>query len=439
MQFAKRRDFLVGLASSAAIAASNESAAQSPVNHSELLENSILPPTDLTDIEKNETYWLSVKKLYAVSPQLVNLENGYWGVMTEQVRLQFHSHMERINRENSLYARKQFFADAELARNWVANAVGALPQEIAFTRGATEAMQLLIGGFNAIRPGDSVIYSDLDYDSMQYSMNWLAQRRGVQVVKFNIPEPATKENVLLAYERVLRENPRAQLLLVTHISHRTGLLMPVKEIVDLAKKSGVTVILDAAHSWGQLDFKVSDLGVDFAGFNLHKWIGAPLGVGFLYVKKDRLSDIDTAMGDEDFPSSDIRSRVHSGTTNFATLLTVPKALSVHQQIGPMAKERRLRYLRNHWVEQVHSLPAIEVLTPKDPSMSAGITSFRIKGKTTAAENNALVDALLNQYGIFTVRRGGVAKGHCVRISPALYNDEQDLDRLVRALKMIVSS
>ena len=113
MQFAKRRDFLVGLASSAAIAASNDSAAQSPVNHSELSQNAILPPADLTDIEKNEPYWLSVKKLYAVSPQLVNLENGYWGVMTEQVRLQFHSQMERINRENSHYARKQFFADAE--------------------------------------------------------------------------------------------------------------------------------------------------------------------------------------------------------------------------------------------------------------------------------------------------------------------------------------
>jgi selenocysteine lyase/cysteine desulfurase len=119
-------------------------------------------------------------------------------------------------------------------------------------------------------------------------------------------------------------------------------------------------------------------------------------------------------------------------------LTVPKALAVHQQIGPKAKEKRLRYLRNYWVRQVQSLGSIEILTPNESEMVAGITSFRLIGKVSAAENNALVAQLLNKYGIFTVRRGGVFMGDCVRVSPALYNDESDLDRLVLALKNIVS-
>jgi selenocysteine lyase/cysteine desulfurase len=438
MHNSKRRDFLVSLGATASVVASKESGAQSLFNQSDL-PLSILPTSDVANIENDLSYWLAVKKLYAVTTKVTNLENGYWGVMTEQVRLQFERNIERLNQENSHYARINFASAAEAARSEVASSIGALPQEIAFTRGATEAMQLLIGGFNALKPGDSVIYADLDYDSMQYSMKWLAKRRGVNVIKLNIPEPANKSNILLAYQRILQENPTTKLLLLTHVSHRTGLVMPVKEIADMARKLGVSVVLDAAHSWGQIDFKINDLGVDFAGFNLHKWIGAPLGVGFLYIKKERLSEIDTAMGDEDWPMSDIRSRVHSGTTNFATLLTVPKALAVHQQIGPKAKEKRLKYLRNYWVNQVQSQGSIEILTPNEPDMVAGITSFRIKGKVSAAENNTLVVELLNKYGLFTVRRGGVFKGDCVRVSPALYNDESDLDRLVLALKNIVST
>lgn len=433
-----RRNLISSLGAASLMATSfgNESIAdERQVNSSKSIQ---LTPIDSKNIEKDSNYWSQVKKMYTVSPQVINLENGYWGIMTEQVRLQFQAHVERLNAENSHYARGQFFADAENARKMVAQQVGVSTEEIAFTRGATEAMQLLIGGFNRLSPGDFVAYCDLDYDSMQYSMNWLVKRRGVQVVKFNIPEPASRENILATYERVFLQNPKIKLLLLTHISHRTGLLMPVKEITEIAKKFGATVILDAAHSWGQIDFKIGDIGVDFAGFNLHKWIGAPLGIGFLYIKKERLAEMDTAMSDEDWPATDIRSRVHSGTTNFATLLTVPLALSVHQHIGPKAKEMRLKYLRNYWVQQVQKISKIEVLTPNDPQLSAGITSFRIKGKTTAPDNNALVSELLNKYGIFSVRRGGLASGHCVRISPALYNDEEQLDRLTEALKTIAA-
>ncbi|WP_271567337.1 aminotransferase class V-fold PLP-dependent enzyme [Bradyrhizobium sp. CCBAU 11386] len=166
-------------------------------------------------------------------------------------------------------------------RTKVAEAVGAAVEEIALTRGATEALQLLIGGYNKLRPGDVVLYADLDYDSIQYAMNALKARRGVDVVKFNVPEPATRQDVLDAYARALEVTPKTRILLRTHVSNRTGLVMPVAEIVGMAKAKGIDTIVDAAHSWGQLDFKVSELKADFVGFNLQKWIGAPLGVGFL--------------------------------------------------------------------------------------------------------------------------------------------------------------
>ena len=358
--------------------------------------------------------------------------------MAEPVRAEYLSNINRINLDNSVYARTQFGKDAEAVRNLVSTAVGAKTSEIAFTRGATEALQLIIAGYNKLSHGATVLYSDLDYDSMQYAMNWLADRRGAKVVKFSIPEPATKLNVLHAYKEALEQNPGTALLLLTHVSHRTGLVMPVSEIAAMARKRGVDVVLDAAHSWGQIDFKISDLGVDFIGFNLHKWIGAPLGVGFMYIAQSRLKDIDRAMADEDWPVDDIRSRVHTGTSNFASLLTVPSALSLHAQIGSYAKEMRLRHLRNYWVSELRKEKNIEILTPDDAAMVAGITSFRIKDRISAADNNLIVSELRDRYGIFSVRRSGVAKGQCVRISPALFTTESDLDRLIFALKSMAS-
>jgi selenocysteine lyase/cysteine desulfurase len=426
-----RRSFVLGLAAASATITGASAQAQTVA--------AVLPTLNSSTMATDVTYWDAVRKLYAVSPSIVNLENGYWGIMAESVRLDYLAKTDMVNRENSFYARTQFGRDAEAARLAVAAAVGAAPAEVALTRGATEALQLLIAGYNKLQPGDTVLYSDLDYDSMQYAMNWLKERRGVNVVKFSIPEPATRSAVLQTYQKVLADHPKAALLLVTHVSHRTGLVMPVAEIAGLARARGVDVVLDAAHSWGQIDFKVQDLGVDFIGFNLHKWIGAPLGIGFMYVAKSRLADIDRAMGDEDWAPTDIRSRVHTGTYNFASVLALPGALALHQQIGPRAKALRLRHLRDYWVNRVRDFKGLEILTPDEPGMAAGITSFRLAGKGTAADNNAIVAQLRDQFGVFTVRRAGVAKGQCIRVSPAIYTSEADLDRLVQGLRAVTSA
>ena len=426
-----RRSFVLGLAAASATITGASAQAQTGTT--------ALPTLNSSAVATDATYWDAVRKLYAVSPSIINLENGYWGIMAESVRLDYLAKTDMVNRESSFYARTQLGRDSEAARLAVAAAVGAAPEEVALTRGATEALQLLIGGYNKLQPGDTVLYSDLDYDSMQYAMNWLKERRGVSVVKFSIPEPASRAAVLQTYQKVLADHPKAALLLLTHISHRTGLVMPVAEIAALARSRGVDVVLDAAHSWGQIDFKVQDLGVDFIGFNLHKWIGAPLGIGFMYVAKSRLADIDRAMGDEDWAPTDIRSRVHTGTYNFASVLALPGALALHQQIGPRAKAMRLRHLRDYWVSRVRGFKGLEILTPDEPGMAAGITSFRLAGKGTAADNNAIVAQLRDQFGVFTVRRAGVAKGQCIRVSPAIYTSEADLDRLVQALRAVTAS
>jgi selenocysteine lyase/cysteine desulfurase len=284
-----------------------------------------------------------------------------------------------------------------------------------------------------------VLYADLDYTSMQYAMDWLPDRRGVEVVRISLPEPATRQNVIDAYAAALEADPRIRLVLLTHLSHRTGLVVPVAEVARLARVHGADVILDAAHSLGQMAFSVRDLGVPFVGFNFHKWIGAPIGVGVMYIARDRLADVDTYMSDQDSPSNDVRSRIHTGTSNYAAYLAVPTALDFHEAVGVAYKEARLEHLRSLWAEELRGHRRIQILTPDDPTMHAGITSFRLADRTSTEDNVALARRLLDEYGIFTVHRTGLASGACVRVTPALFTDEADVVALRDALLEIAEA
>ncbi|VAV95023.1 Cysteine desulfurase, partial [hydrothermal vent metagenome] len=247
------------------------------------------------------------------------------------------------------------------------------------------------------------------------------------------------DGLLAFYQNALTQNPNVRLLLLTHIGHRTGLMVPVKEITAMARKMNVDVIVDVAHSFGQIDINIADIGADFVGFNLHKWIGAPIGAGAMYIKKERLADISpnpSAEGDE---LQHIWGRVHTGTVNFATMLTLPAAFAYHNQVGGPNIEARLRYLRDLWVEQVKDLQNLQVLTPQDQRLHAGITSFRLQGKTSVKDNKAIVEQLLERYKIFTTHRDGVANGACVRVTPSLYTSADDINKFATALRQIAKT
>src|SRR5918993_634209 len=363
-----------------------------------------------------------------------NLEAGYWGLMATPVADDYIRHVERVNRENSYYARRNYPADLTAVRARVASFLKVDPEEIAFTRSATESLQCLISGYNRLKPGDAVLYADLDYPAMQNAMKWLADRRGVKVIRFAIPEPATHDSVIAAYTAALEKNPDVRLVLLTHVSNKTGLVLPVAAITALARARAADTIVDAAHAIGQMDVTVPDIGADFVGFNLHKWIGAPLGVAAFYIKKSRFADVDRWMGEEPSGTDNISTRVHTGTTNFAAFLTIPSAIDFHVAVGAAYKAARLRYLRDRWVAKVRDVATIEVLTPDDPRMSAGMTGFRFKGRGTRQEVDAVVDKLLTKYSIFTRRSAGIEGGDCVRVTPALYSTAADVDRLAAALQ-----
>lgn len=389
----------------------------------------------------DESYWRAIAAQYDVTPGIIQLENGNWGIMARPVMAAYERAIERVNRDNSYYARRGFGKDLDMIHAQVATALGAAPDEIGFARNATEALRTLIQGYNRLRPGDAVLHADLDYDAMQGYVEGLHRSRGVAVIKIALPEPATRQSLIDSYARAFDANPRIRMVLLTHLSHRTGLALPLADIIALAKSRGVDAIVDAAHSWGQLEAGTIAAGADFAGFNLHKWMGAPLGVGVFYIRKPRLADIDPDPGNNASGGATIgttaESRLHTGTVNMAAQLTIPDALAFQGAIGTPARAARLRGLRDRWAEPLRTLDGLEILTPADPTLHAGITAFRIRGRTTVADNMAIAKILLDEFGIFTVHRSGVAKGACVRVSPALFTTPAHIDALVRALRIVV--
>lgn len=434
-----RRDFLrLSALASAALAVPACATSSSSGRSAMAAGGATLPPAPGPGgAPDDERYWRGVAAQYAVTDRTTNMEAGYFGMMPAPVLAAYHRNIDRVNRESSLFARRDFPAISAESRRRVAEALGVEPGEIAFTRNATEALQALIGQYNGVRAGDTVMYADLDYPAMQQAMNALAARSGASVATLDIPEPASHQAIMEAYTAAFDANPRTRLLLLTHANNKTGLIHPVRDLTALAESRGADVVIDAAHSFGQVPLALADLGGPFIGLNLHKWVGAPVGVGAMYIRRDRLDSIDRPHGD---PGSleRIDSRIHTGTTDFAAVMTVPTALDFQEAIGVPPKAARLRYLRDAWVGPAREIPGVDILTPDDPDLVGAITSFRLHGDGTRAANYGLADTLQDEFGVFTVGRSGLAQGDCVRVTPALYNSPADGQKLVEALRVMAA-
>jgi len=291
-------------------------------------------------------------------------------------------------------------------------------------------LQSLIRNYNRLQPGDQVLISDLEYDTVKGAMRWLAGVRGVEVIELSHTHPASFDSLLQTYRSTFAEYPRLKLMALTHVTHRTGLVMPVAAIAKAAREHDVDVILDGAHALGQIDFNLAELGIQFAGFNLHKWIGAPLTLGFLYIAPERLADIDPDMGEFHYPITDVRARTSYSTPNFPALMTLPLVFEEHRALGgAAAKGARVNYLRNLWVSQVRPLKGIEVLTSDDPRLYCGITAFKFVGR----DQQGMVDRLLKEYDLFATTRTGAAFGTCIRVTPGLVTSAQDIHALINAI------
>ena len=387
----------------------------------------------IEDNARDENFWHAIAERYDVAPGPINLENGYFGRMTRGVAQDYQRNIDFINRNNSLPVRQHFDqAQSSKLRDHLADQLGLDPAGVALTARASDALQSLIRNYNGLQPGDQLLICDLEYHSVEYAMRWVARQRGLELIEISHKHPATHESLVASYREAFEHHPRIKLMALTHVTHRTGLVMPVQEIVAAAKEHGVDVILDGAHALGQIEFDLQALGVAFAGYNLHKWIGAPLTLGFMYIDPQRLADIDPDMGDRHYPEPDIRNRSPYGTVNIPAWLTLPKVLQEHEEMGGTgAKGARLNYLRDLWVSEARKMPGIEVLIEDDPRLRCAITALRF---TRLQDQQPMVDRLLKDYNLFTVARNGSACGSCIRITVGFATTLDHINQLVRALR-----
>jgi len=397
---------------------------------------SCVPPTP-AELAREEAFWDKTAARFDRDEGPINLDNGYFGRMSIEVRRAYEQAIELINRSNAVHVRQEFDRHQGLEiRQHLADLMCLPAQELAFARSASEALYSLIRNYNRLQPGDQVLISDLDYGAVQGAFRWLCKARGVELVELVHAHPPTYDGLVRRYTDAFVAYPRLKLMALTHVTHRTGLVMPVKAIAHAAKACGIDVILDGAHSLGQLEVDLADLGVEMAGFNLQKWIGAPLSLGVIHVRRERLRDFDPDMGNPSYPADDIRCLSPYGTPNVPALMTLPAVFAEHQALGGWAvKGARLRFLRDVWVGEARKLAGIEVLTPDDPRLYCGLTSLRFHN---TADQQGMAQRLLSEFNIFTVARDGSACGPCIRITPGFTTSMSDIEALVRALKVLGS-
>lgn len=396
------------------------------------LADTLLTSESASEVATNEAYWKKVADYYDKGREIINLEQGYWGKMALPVEAEYIRLTKKVNKDMSWYARKDWYEDFKHVKLTLASALGTQPSEVALTRNATESFVNLITQYKGLQQQDAVLWADVDYPSFQRMMKWLSQEHKVQGVEIALPAAGKKQDFIDTYAQAFEQHPNLKLMLLTHTSNQHGLTLPVKEIAALAKSKGIDVICDCAQSWGLVNFQMDDLGVDWAVFNLHKWIGSPIGVGALYMRTGTLDRVSPFPG-EAMGNESVQNRVHIATSDFASFLAVPDALAFHFTVGAENKAERLRYLRRRWVSVADNLPNIEVLGAQDQDCASGMGGFRIKGQVTKEQVSALQQRLENEFGVFTVVRKDLASGCNIRVTPQVFTTTDEIDTFANAL------
>ena len=375
----------------------------------------------------DESYWSTIRGQYTRSTGFINLENGYFGMPADPVRTALRRYQDEVDRENAFFLRTRWPSRLAHVKALLAAFTGVAPDELLVTRSAVESLNILLQGY-PFEAGDAILMARHDYDSSHDIVRMVAERKALTVVQVDVPYDLEDEDAVAAlYADAI--TPRTRVLLLTHIVHRTGRIMPVARLSALARAQGVDVIVDGAHALAQLDYTIPQLGAPFAAFNLHKWVGAPLGTGLLYIARDRISDIAPLYGDVTFARTRIDKLGHVGTVPPAPIMAVEDALAFHAAIGARNKEARLRWLARRWMDQVADVPGVRLYTPRDPRQHCALGAFGIDGMPAAE----VVRRLMDEHRIFTVVRK-FGDGECVRVTPHLYTGPEDLDALAAAIR-----
>jgi selenocysteine lyase/cysteine desulfurase len=422
-----RRQFFRGLGTAVGAVAMADLSA--PLFAGEGNANSMLSPEEVAGMSDAD-FWGWVQQAYTVSPNIMNLNNGGVSPQPKVVQDAF-VRFNQLSNEAPSYYMWQILDQGRLSLHEnMARFAGVSPEEIAIDRNTTEAMNAVILGL-PLKAGDEVVLAKQDYPNVITTWKMREKRDGIVLKWVNLVLPSEDEEYLVN-SYTAQFSDRTKVVNITHIINWIGQILPVRQIADEAHGRNIEVLVDGAHTFALLDFRIPDLHCDYFATSLHKWMCAPFGTGLLYVKKDKVRGI--WYSDDDPLSDKITKFERLGTRSFPTEMAIGSALDFHLMIGSKRKEQRLRFLKDYWVKQVMDIPGVHVKTSLDPRWSCVIGLVSVDGmKPGDVTSRLFAEYRIHTTGIEWENISGV------RVTPNVYTQTYDLDKFVRAIKEIAAS
>jgi selenocysteine lyase/cysteine desulfurase len=383
------------------------------------------PGTPL-EVAADEDFWVEVQRAFTVDRTLVNLNNGGVSPSPAWVQDAMKKHLDLSNKAPTYYMWQIQEPQREGVRQRMARQWGVEPGEIAFVRNASEGLQTCQFGLD-IQRGDEVLTTTQDYPRMITTFRQRERREGVVLRQIQVPIPAEDPaEVVRRFEGAI--TPRTRMILICHVINITGQIFPVSEISAMARKHGIPVVVDGAHSLAHFDFNLRDLDCDYFATSLHKWLFAPHGTGLLYVRKEKIPGLWPLMAAPERMDDDIRKYEEIGTHPAANYLAIGEALTFHQGLGSKRKEARLRYLRDYWAKPLLEDGSFRLHTSLKPEFSCGIGNIQLEG----VDSGVLSNWLWEKHRIITVAiKHPEFEG--IRVTASVYTSLEELDRFVAAM------
>jgi selenocysteine lyase/cysteine desulfurase len=378
---------------------------------------------------KNEELWARVRQAYTTSNQIINLNNGGVSPQPKVVQDAANRYYSYANEAPSYYMWRILDQGREPLRAKLAHLAGVNQEEIAINRNTTEAINNVIFGLK-LEKGDEVVLTKYDYPNMINAWKQRQRRDGIKLVwlDFDIP---MDDNVVVVEKFKNAITPKTKVFHITHMINWTGHIMPAKELCAIAAQHNIYSIVDGAHTFAHLDFKISELGCDFYGTSLHKWLCAPFGTGMLYIKKDRISEVWPLLAAPEGQDENIRKFENIGTRSFAIEQAISSAIDFHLAIGADVKQARLNYLKTYWVDQVKEMSKVQFYSSTNPTYSCALFNFGIEGMDAGPVHNALFRT--HKVHTSPIKWENV---NGPRVTPHVYTSLYELDRLVEAIDMV---
>ena len=380
------------------------------------------------NLASDETYWREIQQAFTLDRTIINLNNG--GVCPSPRAV--HEALKRyldISNQSPVYHMWQILEpNIEGVRRTLAADAGVDPETLAITRNASEALQIAQLGLD-LKPGDEVLTTNQDYGRMLQTWQQRVAREGIKLTQISFPVPATNADLIKRFEAAI--TPATKVLHFCHITNLTGHIFPVRQMCAIARKRGLTTIVDGAHAYAHFPFKISEFDCDFYGTSLHKWLLAPIGTGFLYARRERIADTWALQPPPEAMKGNIRKFEEVGTHPAANHNAIAEAMVFHHGIGIERKAARLRYLKARWATRLQKQPKFQLHTSLDPALSCAIGTVGIEGVPPAQ----IVSRLWDKWRIIATPI--VHKEYQgIRVTPNVYTTIQEVDTFGDAMETI---